>query len=1000
MIVQKFHTVLALAFVMLVVPCTLSAVPQKLDGVLAPAVIVSARDATETQVLAAYEIQRYIYLRTGKILPVKSRLPSTGDAITIAIDPTLRQQEYRLKTYVQIDRKLLTITGGSDVASLWGAYHFAEKLGVRFFLHGDVIPDQRLASFTIPVLGEIHQPLFELRGLNPWGSHPFGLDLWNSDDWKAHIGQMAKLRLNFIGMHCYPEGHPYAEPTVWIGLQEDIDDQGLVTESYPAVYYNTLYKPWWGNITTRKTSEYRLGSAMLFDRDSWGPEVIRGLTPYPIKPEACNELFNRTGKMFSEAFTFARQVGIKTCLGTEAPLTIPEILQEKLKAKGKDPADPIVVREVYEGIFRRIMKSHPLDYYWIWTAESWTWEGNSPQQLKAVIDDIKIAREALKNVGNPFKMATAGWVLGPASNRFALDETLPKDIDLSAISRQLGHSPVDPAFGRINPERGRWAIPWMEDDHALTSPQLWVGRTRKDAADALAYGSSGLMGLQWRTRILGPNIAALAQAGWDQTSWNPQPGKLPTPLMHTPQPMGASDFLGGKMAAYPDKPITGTDDDELYRTCRYDLSELTLNIPNGSYKVILKFCEPHFSVAGQRVCTVLLQGKTVVKKLDIFHKVGQFAALDYIFDEVKVQDGKLIVKLKYIQSLPCISAIAVEGKNFSKKINLGGTVYKDYAADQKTTSTAISFAGPPRPQLSSTDFYDDWASIFGNEVNKQISGIFTRIDGRVPRAAASGCPANIRADDRLWEMVNTEYQFVDDLAMLRSKVRGAGNLERFDYWLNTFKYLRATAKMEFTLGAFNRALIVAQSQKNPVDKKHAAEQNALPAYRKLVEAYQEAFGYLLASINTPGCLATIIFWEHKYRPYAIEGTGKQLTELLGTQLPRDTQLTDTYTGAPRLIIPTRRSLIRQGESMTLQIIIMDQHRPKSATLYWRPMGKGEYCEIELKHVARAVYTVTLPPTAFTIEYYIQVETSGGLPLIWPATAPDINYTLVVVGKQP
>ena len=33
---------------------------------------------------------------------------------------------------------------------------------------------------------------------------------------------------------------------------------------------------------------------------------------------------------------------------------------------------------------------------------------------------------------------------------------------------------------------------------------------------------TGLMGLIWRTRILGPNIAALARAGWEQP-WNDHP---------------------------------------------------------------------------------------------------------------------------------------------------------------------------------------------------------------------------------------------------------------------------------------------------------------------------------------------------------------------------------------------------------------------------------------------------------------------------------------------
>ena len=51
-------------------------------------------------------------------------------------------------------------------------------------------------------------------------------------------------------------------------------------------------------------------------------------------------------------------------------------------------------------------------------------------------------------------------------------------------------------------------------------PQLWAGRMRCDAADALQYGCTGLMGIHWRTRILAPNVSALAKAAWDQTGWN------------------------------------------------------------------------------------------------------------------------------------------------------------------------------------------------------------------------------------------------------------------------------------------------------------------------------------------------------------------------------------------------------------------------------------------------------------------------------------------------
>ena len=43
------------------------------------------------------------------------------------------------------------------------------------------------------------------------------------------------------------------------------------------------------------------------------------------------------------------KLGVKTCVGTEAPLILPKAVQDRLKAQGKNPADPAVVREVYEG---------------------------------------------------------------------------------------------------------------------------------------------------------------------------------------------------------------------------------------------------------------------------------------------------------------------------------------------------------------------------------------------------------------------------------------------------------------------------------------------------------------------------------------------------------------------------------------------------------------------------------------------------------------------------
>ncbi|NQU24318.1 MAG: hypothetical protein HQ567_23800 [Candidatus Nealsonbacteria bacterium] len=965
------------------------------------AAVVCPAEPTAQESLAAREIRRYVYLRTGELLPIVQK--AEGDAIIVArqdrpiVEPfslgELGPQQYVLKTFLQGDRRVLLVVGGDGPGMLYGAYRLAEHLGVRFFLHGDVIPDKQIL-LVLPFLEETGKPLFELRGLNPWGSHPFGFDLWNTDDYKSHIGQMAKMRMNFIGMHCYPEGHPYAEPTVWVGVEGDFDPQGRVKFSYPSVYYNALFSTRWGGLRPAPTSQYHLGAAAMFDRDGWGPEVLRGHAPRPTVPESCNEVFNRTGTMFDEAFGFARLVGVKTCLGTEAPMIMPKALQERLKSQGKDPADPAVVQQVYEGTFRRIAAAHPLDYYWLWTPEGWTWGGNTAKQMKVTMDDVKIARAALKEADAPFQLATSGWVLGPADDRSGFDEVLPKEIALSAISRHLGEDPVDPAFKQIQ-RRGKWAIPWMEGDNGgLAVPQLWVGRTRQDATDALDYGCTGLMGLVWRTRILGPNIATLARAGWEQP-WNDRTTKHAQVAEPAAKP--AEGARGGKAANYPGAAVDCTEDDLLYQTCRYDTRGYDLDVPNGTYRVTLQFCEPHFDSAGKRVWDVKIQGKKVVERLDIFAVVGKFAALDRAFDDVQVADERLKIEFAYLASLPCISGIVIEGKTFTRKINCGGPALQDYAADVAPPQSAAPASRMRKVPCG--DFYADWATaLFGEAPADDVAGIFSTVDSRLPRPLSQGCPAGVRPNGQPWEQVAGAYAFVDELARCRTKVTGAGNLDRFDYWLGTMEYLRAGAKLDCAVGKFLAVMKKVNAETDPAARKQLAAELGTEAYREILDAYREAFGHLLATVSTNGGLATVMYWEHGFYPQAVGNPGGTLAAALGTPLPDELTLSPHYSGPTRLIVPTVRTSVAVGEQLNLNAVVLSSQRPQAVTLHWREMGRGEFRRIPFTHVARGVYAVRFPPATADVEYYIEATLPDGPTKRFPATAPNMNQTLVLLTK--
>jgi hypothetical protein len=985
-----------------------------------PTITISS-EATSTERLAAKEIRRYLYLRTGKLTtiiqtnnrpPLKNSLIIVGQKDSPVIKSittrntqlssminSLQPQQYILKTISQRQGQAVLVIGGDSTGTLYAAYRFAEHLGVRFYMHGDTIPD-KLIDLKIPKLSEKGIPLFNLRGIQPFHDFPEGPDWWNIDDYKAIIGQLPKMRMNFFGLHTYPQGGVGPEPTVWIGMPDDFNKDGTVKHSYPSRHFTTANPTGaWGYKPT-KTSDYSFGAAQIFECDNYGPDYMRGMNPWEkLSPKKANELFNRMGLTLKEAFEYAHALGIKTCIGTETPLIIPDPVKERLKSRGMDTSDPAVIQKIYEGMFQRIKKSHPLDYYWFWTPEGWTWGNPKDEQIEATIADFRAAIAAAAKVKAPFTLATCGWVLGPPKDRALFDNILPKEIPVSCINRNVGFSPVETGFARIE-GRPQWAIPWLEDDPAMIIPQLWVGRMRRDAADALAYGCTGLLGIHWRTRILGPNVSALAHAAWQQKKWNPDFGRKIKP----PDPKFQEGREGGNVALFPNNPIADTKQDELYQTVIWNVKAYRLKVPNDSYTVTLKFCEPHYTAANKRAFGVKLQNEKVINKLDIFAEVGQNRALDYTFEDVKVTNGLLTIDFTSEVEYPCIAAFVVKGKDLTRKINCGGPAYKDYQADLPDSGL------DERPRdLPARDFYADWAlTQFGPEAFLTIADLFTKLDGgpfiqgkrsaNLPRPSdwVNG-PGGIIPDKRPWSQVQKEYAFIEEMAKLRPRIKGPGNLERFYYWLNNFRYLRAIGHVNCTWAQFNEAMKKVKDQKNPEEQKRLARKLALPLRKELIAQVAEVHRFLLVTVTTNGAMGNVTNWQQHILPTLLTEPGKELIAILGEDLPSEAIPSNQYLGRLRVIVPTIRTSLNNNEELKLKVIILSQKPTEDAALYWRTMGKSTYNRIPLKHIARGVYSVTIPAHKIKndLEYYIRVSSAADQQATFPASAPNINQTIVI-----
>jgi hypothetical protein len=957
------------------------------------AVILSPAGSGSLERLAAAELRRYLYLRTNELVPIadldslpegkklgllvalkgQPSLAGSLDESTRARADALGEEEYLIRTIASPSRTLVLIVGGGPTGVLYGAYRYiGEGLGVGFYLDGDVIPDSKI-PLGLPAVNLRAKPLFQVRGIQPFHDFPEGPDWWNADEYKAVLAQLPKLGMNFIGLHTYPEGRPNAEPTVWIGPPGSIEPDGRVAAAYPSSWQNTLRGNW--GYEARKTGGFHFGASRLFEEDAYGPEVMRGLMPEPRTPEDAVALFNRAGLLLTDVFSFAARLGVQTCLGTETPLTVPARVKEDLRARGLNPNDPRTVEDLYRGIFKRLAKLSPPDHYWLWTTESWTWSDAGRSQVRAVAADLGLAVRAARELNVPFRLATCGWVLGPPSERNLFDRILPKEVAISCINREVGKAPVDVNFARIE-GRSKWAIPWLEDDPALTSPQLWAGRMRRDASDALAYGCDGLLGIHWRTRILSPNIGALAEAAWRQT-WNPDPTRSPSP----PGPQS------GVFVSFPGQEIKGTSEPAVYRDARDRVFGYHLPVPNGRYALTLKFCEGQVGKRGQRVFDVWIEGRKALEKLDLYEAAGRFTAIDFNFFNLEVGDGRLDIDFLDRIGYPCLSGLVVRGARFSKKINCGGPAVLDYEADW-----------PETPRFAPVDdFYRDWAiHQFGTEANPEIGALFARLDGHLPIPVDwVGGPGGLKPDPRAWTEAAPEYAFVDTLAQLRPSVQGPGSLERFDYWLNSFRYLRAVAHLDCLAAEYDRERRAALALEDGPARQKAARDELLPLRRKIAAAVKEVYDYLLPTVGSTGELGTVANWEQHILPGLVEIPGRELESLLGAPLPPEAWLGQEYDGPPRLFVLTCRTSALPGESLRLRVIALARQEPEEALLRWRTMGRGRFETMPLVPLARGVYQAQLPPLTEDIEYYLQARFERS-DIRFPATAPDINQTVVVI----
>jgi hypothetical protein len=138
---------------------------------------------------------------------------------------------------------------------------------------------------------------------------------------------------------------------------------------------------------------------------------------------------------------------------------------------------------------------------------------------------------------------------------------------------------------------------------------------------------------------------------------------------------------GGVYSIRPQKDVEGADNQDIYKTQRFRFGGYQLNVPNGKYKVTLKFADCWQTKPDIRVFDVLVQGKTVIEKLDLVAKYGPFQPFDFTAKEVEVTDGQLKITFNKHKGDPSLAAVIIAGEGYTRKLNCGGPAVGDFAGD-------------------------------------------------------------------------------------------------------------------------------------------------------------------------------------------------------------------------------------------------------------------------------------------------------------------------------
>jgi beta-galactosidase len=125
-------------------------------------------------------------------------------------------------------------------------------------------------------------------------------------------------------------------------------------------------------------------------------------------------------------------------------------------------------------------------------------------------------------------------------------------------------------------------------------------------------------------------------------------------------------FAGGEGKGInpPDTPTekrieVAASDAPLYGSFREGQFSYRVPVPDGKYAIVLHFAEPTAAAAGERVFDVSVNGKRVLKHLDVFAVAGgKLKAVEQTV-QAKARDGVLLIEFQPVKGQAVVSALSI-----------------------------------------------------------------------------------------------------------------------------------------------------------------------------------------------------------------------------------------------------------------------------------------------------------------------------------------------------